>query len=117
MPRSDVHHTVSTQSAPRHVDVGYLPSAYRRHEADPLRAIAFWNGHHQYEPPTETGALRIREAIRAERLAALAELAPQLIGSAQDQRPARAQGEREVERRCLAPAQFDRGIEVKLAGP
>lgn len=131
MPRSDVHHTVSTPSAARHVDVAYLPSAYRRDEADPLRAIAFWNGHHQYEPPTETGALRIREAIRSERLAALAQLAPQLLGFSRDHRPAvraaaatcfsilakagRAPADREVWRAMLGLSKYDDDPQVRAA--
>ena len=129
--QSDVHHTVSTQEAPRRVEVAYLPSAYRRDEGDPLRAIAFWNGQHQYEPPTETGALRIREAIRAERIGALASLAPQLIGLARDSRPSvraaaatcfsilaaagRAPADREVWRAMLGLAKYDDDAEVRAA--
>jgi hypothetical protein len=131
MPRSDVHHTLSTQSAPRRVDVAYLPSAYRRAQADPLRAVDFWIGHHQYEPPTETGALRIREAVRAERLAALAEMAPQLIGLARDHRAAvraaaatcfsilakagRAPADREVWRAMLGLSKYDDDPQVRAA--
>ena len=131
MPESDVHHTASTESAARHVEVAYLPSAFRRDEGDPLRAIAFWNGHHQYEPPTETGAMRIREAIRAERIGALAALAPQLLGLARDPRPSiraaaatcfsilaaagQAPADREVWRGMLGLAKYDDEPEVRAA--
>ncbi|MCR6712643.1 MAG: hypothetical protein NVV57_08055 [Demequina sp.] len=113
------------------MDVAYLPSAYRRDEADPLRAIAFWNGQHQYEPPTESGALRIREAIRAERIGALAALAPQLIGLARDPRPSiraaaatcfsilatagQAPADREAWRAMLGLAKYDDDAEVRAA--
>lgn len=131
MLERDVPHTVSTQSAPRHVDVAYLPSAYRRAEADPLRAVAFWNGLHQYEPPTETGALRLAEVIRAERISALAALAPELVGLARDRRPqvraaaatcfsilakaGQAPSDREVWRAMLGLAKYDDDEQVRAA--
>jgi len=131
MPESDLHHTVSTQTAPRHIDVAYLPSAYARDASDPQRAIAFWNGQHQYEPPTETGALRMREAVRAERIGALVELVPQLIGLARDSRPTvrvtfatcfsilakagQAPADREVWRALLGLAKYDDDAEVRTA--
>lgn len=131
MPESDVPHTVSTHVAPKHVDVAYLPSAYRRDEGNPLRAIAFWNGQHQYEPPTESGALRIREAIRAERIGALAALAPQILGLVRDPRPSvraaaatcftilatagHAPADREVWRAMLGLAKYDDDAEVRAA--
>lgn len=131
MPESDLHHTVSTEKAPRHVDVAYLPSAYARDAADPLRAIAFWNGQHQYEPPTETGAMRVHEAMREERIGALVELVPQLIGLARDRRPSvrvtfatcfsilakagRAPADREVWRALLGLAKYDDVPEVRAA--
>lgn len=122
---------MSTHSAPKHVDIAYLPSAYRRDEGDPLRAIAFWNGQHQYEPPTETGALRLHEAIRAERIGALAALAPELIGLARDSRPSvraaaatcfsilatagQAPADREVWRAMLGLAKYDDDDQVRAA--
>ena len=111
--------------------MAYLPSAYRRSEGDPLRAVAFWNGQHQYEPPTESGALRIREAIRAERIGALAALAPQLLGLARDSRPAvraaaatcfsilarsgQAPSDREIWRALLGLAKYDDDDDVRAA--
>ena len=131
MPERDVHHTVSTEYPSRHVDVAYLPSAYAHTAGDPLRAIAFWNGQHAYEPPTDTDALRLREAMRAERIAALAELVPQLIGIARDPRPAvrvtfatcfsilakagQAPADREVWRALLGLAKYDDDAEVRSA--
>lgn len=120
---------MSTQSASRRVDVAYLPSAYRRDEADPLRAIAFWNGQHQYEPPTHTQELAIREAMLAERVHALAALAPQLLSLARDPRPClratfatcfsilaragQAPADREVWRALLGLAKYDDDPEVR----
>lgn len=131
MAESDVDHTVNGQNAPRRVDVAYLPSAYRRDVGDPLRAVAFWNGQHQYEPPTETGALRIRDAIRAERIGALARLSPQLLGLARDERAAvraaaatcfsilakagQAPTDREVWRALLGLAKYDDDEGVRAA--
>ena len=131
MPESDVSHTVSTQNAQRHVDVTYLPSAYARDAADPLRAIAFWNGQHQYEPATDTGALAVREAMLEERLGALADLVPQLIGLARDPRPSvrvtfatcfsilakagKAPADREVFRALLGLAKYDDNEGVRSA--
>ncbi|MGC4175919.1 hypothetical protein [Demequina sp.] len=131
MPESDVPHTVSTHVAPKYVDIAYLPSAFRRDQGDPLRAVAFWNGQHQYEPPTETGALRLAEAIRAERIGALAALAPQLLGLARDSRPYvraaaatcfsilakahQAPADREVWRAMLGLAKYDDDAEVRSA--
>jgi len=130
MPERDVDHTVSTESAPRRVEVGYLPSAYARDAADPLRAIAFWNGQHQYEPATDTAAHDVREAMRAERIAALVELSPQLLSLARDQRPAlrvtfatcfsimakagQAPADREVWRALLGLAKYDDVDEVRF---
>jgi len=118
MPERDVHHTVSTEGAARHVDVAYLPSAYRRDEADPLRAIAFWNGQHQFEPPA-----------LSQRVHALAELAPQLLSLARDSRPAvretfatcfsilakagQAPADREVWRALLGLAKYDDDAAVR----
>lgn len=131
MAKSDVDHTLNGESAVRRVDVAYLPSAYARSSADPLRAIAFWNGHHQYEPPTDTGAVALREAMRAERIGALAQLVPQLIGLARDPRPSvratfatcfsilakagQAPADREVWRALLGLAKYDDDAEVRAA--
>ncbi len=131
MPESDVHHTVSTQTASRRVEIAYLPSAYARDAADPLRAIAFWNGQHQYEPPTETGTLAMRDAMRAERIGALAELVPQLVGLARHSRPSvritfatcfsilakagQAPADREVWRALLGLAKYDDDEAVRAA--
>lgn len=131
MAQSDVDHTVSTQSAARRVDIAYLPSAYARSAGDPLRAIAFWNGHHQYEPPAVSDALALREAMRAERIGALARLVPQLIGLARDPRPSvrstfatcfsilaragQAPADREVWRALLGLAKYDDEPEVRAA--
>src|SRR5690242_3252217 len=87
MVESDVRHTPSTRDASRHVDVAFLPSAFARDEADPLRAIAFWNGQHPYVPVRDAEASALRSAMRAERIGALARLVPQLIGLANDPRP------------------------------
>ena len=111
--------------------MAYLPSAYARDAGDPQRAIAFWNGQHQYEPPTDTGALRMRDAVRAERIGALAELVPQLVGLARDSRPTvritfatcfsilakagQAPADREVWRALLGLAKYDDDAEVRSA--
>jgi hypothetical protein len=128
---SDVPHTVSTQSAPRHVDVAFLPGAYLRDKGDPLRAVAFWNGQHQYEPPTDSGAIRLAEAVRAERIGALAALAPQLVDLARDARPevraaaatcfsilakaGQAPSDREVWRALLGLSKYDDDADVRAA--
>ena len=131
MPESDVHHTVSTRTASRRVEIAYLPSAYARDAGDPLRAIAFWNGQHQYDQPTEAEAVALRDAMRAERIGALAVLVPGLIGLARDSRPAvrttfatcfsilakagQAPADREVWRALLGLAKYDDDERVRAA--
>jgi hypothetical protein len=111
--------------------VAYLPSAYARDEADPLRAIAFWCGHHQYEPPAADTGSALREAMRAERIGALANLVPQLVGLARDPRPSvratfstcfsilakagQAPADREVWRALLGLAKYDDDHDVRAA--
>lgn len=82
MAQSDVRHTLSTDNPARNVDVAYLPSAYVS-GGDPLRALAFWVGKHPYQAVEDDSA-----ALRAERIHALAELAPKLPSLAKDSRPA-----------------------------
>jgi hypothetical protein len=131
MVESDVDHTLSTRESVRHVDVAYLPSAFARASADPLRAVAFWNGQHQYEPPATDDASRLREAMRAERIGALARLVPELIGLARDPRPSvrgtfatcfsilaragQAPANREVWRALLGLAKYDADADVRAA--
>jgi len=119
------------ESTPRRVEVGYLPSAYARDEGDPLRAIAFWNGQHQYEAPTQTSALRLGTEVREERIGALAALATQLLGLMRDRRPevrasaatcfailakgGQAPADREVWRALLGLAKYDDNVHVRAA--
>jgi hypothetical protein len=132
---------VSTQSVPRRIDIAYLPRVYARDAGDPQRAIAFWNGQHQYQPPVRDGigasthddadAERLRDAMRAERVGALAQLVPQLVGLAQDPRSCvrvtfatcfsilakagQAPADREVWRALLGLAKYDADEEVRSA--
>jgi len=129
MARSDVDHTLSTQSSVRHVDVAYLPSAYARSSGDPMRAMDFWIGHHQYEPPTDTDALALHNAMLAQRVGALAQLVPDLKGLARDPRPSvratfatcfsilakanQAPADRDVWRALLGLAKYDDDPDVR----
>ena len=131
MASSDVDHTLNGQSAVRRVDIAYLPSAYARSAGDPLRAIAFWNGHHQYVVPADPATPELREAMRAERIGALARLMPQMIGLARDRRPSvratfatcfsilakagQAPTDREVWRALLGLAKYDDDAGVRVA--
>jgi len=123
MATSDVRHTLSTENATRTVDVAYLPSVYLR-GGDPLRALAFWVGKHPYQAVEDDSA-----ALRAERIRALAELAPKLPSLAKDRRPAvrmavatcfsimarggQAPTDREVWRTLLGLARYDDDPEVR----
>ena len=94
-----------------------------------MRAIAFWNGQHQYEPATDSAALAVRGAMRAERIAALVALTPQLLSLARDPRPSvratfatcfsimakagQAPADREVWRTLLGLAKYDDVVEVR----
>ena len=131
MPESDVHHTVSTQTAPRHVDVAYLPSAYARDASDPLRAIAFWNGQHQYEPATDTARFACARPCVRSASAPSWTWPLRLLGLARDPRPAvrvtfatcfsilakagQAPADREVWRALLGLAKYDDDAEVRTA--
>ncbi len=134
MPKRDIRHTVSTQSDSRRIDIAYLPRVYARNAGDPQRAIAFWNGQHPYQWPSSTAdadAIRLREAMRAERVGALAQLVPQLVGLARDERACvratfatcfsilakagQAPADREVWRALLGLAKYDADEEVRSA--
>jgi hypothetical protein len=129
MTQSDVRHTASGRPVPRTVDVAYLPSAYQRASADPLRALAFWIDQHPYDAPAETE--QERAELRRERISALARLVPQLHGLARDPRPSvratfatcfsilaragQAPADREVWRTLLGLAKYDADAEVRAA--
>lgn len=125
MAASDIPHTLSVESSARSIDVAYLPSVYL-HGGDPLRALAFWVGKHPYQALEQDSA-----ALRAERIGALAELAPQLPSLARDSRPAvrmavatcfsilakagQAPTDREVWRTLLGLAKYDADDDVRAA--
>ncbi|WP_296664680.1 hypothetical protein [Demequina sp.] len=140
MPRSDAKPQVSARRA---VDEAFLPHAFHgRPGADPLRAYSFWATRPRHD---DLAALRERaradisavedsaerEMLRAERIAELARLSPELIRLADDARPAvratvalcysilakggQAPADRQVWRMLLGLARYDIDGEVRAA--